>query len=74
MNVEVKVDVEASVNRAKQFNKELEELCKKYGFYPEFAQDDETNETFIVVNVKNFIRQNDFKIQPKKEEKKSTIL
>ena len=62
MNVEVKVNVEDILERTKEFGKEFEELCSKYGLAPGVANDEETNEVFFVVNVKDLIDKKDMEI------------
>jgi hypothetical protein len=54
------------LKRFKAFTSELMELCKKYEIEPQMAQDDATNDNFIVINVKDFIRKKDIKIKLEK--------
>lgn len=64
----VKVDIKSILERTKEFGKEFEELCKKYGLVPDMAKDDETNDIFFVVNVKDLINKEDIDIQMKEGE------
>lgn len=65
MIAEVKVDANSIIERTKEFGKEFEELCKKYGLVPAIANDDETNDIFFVVSVKDLIEEKDIDINVK---------
>lgn len=62
----VKVDIKTILERTKEFGKEFEELCNKYGLVPDMAKDDETNDIFFVVSVKSFINKEDIKMNIEK--------
>lgn len=62
----VKVDIKTILERTKEFGKEFEELCNKYGLVPDMAKDDETNDVFFVVSVKSFINKEDIKMNIEK--------
>lgn len=59
IKAEIKVNVEDILERTKEFGKEFEELCNKYGLVPNIATDDETKDVFFVVNVKDLIQEKD---------------
>lgn len=61
----VKVDIKSILERTKEFGKEFEELCNKYGLVPDIAKDDETNDIFFVVSVRDLIDEKDIDIQLK---------
>ena len=61
----VKVDMNSILERTKEFGKEFEELCNKYGLVPDMAKDDETNDIFFVVSVRDLINKEDMDIQVK---------
>lgn len=61
----VKVDINSILERTKEFGKEFEELCNKYGLVPDMAKDDETNDIFFVVSVKDLIDEKDIDINVK---------
>lgn len=65
MKAEVKVDIKSILERTKEFGKEFEELCNKYGLVPDMAKDDETKDIFFVVSVKDLINKEDIDIQMK---------
>lgn len=60
MICEVNCDFEAVKERAQEFTKELTDLCKKYGFAPELAEDDETGDKYICIDIKSLISAEDF--------------
>ena len=66
MEVSVSVDVKASIQRMKKFNKELLKLCDKYGLETHFASDEETKEHYIVIDIKDFIKEEDIKLDIEK--------
>ena len=45
---------------------EVEKLCNKYGITPEMATDNETDNTYIVINIQDFIREDDIKMKIKR--------
>lgn len=61
----VKVDIKSILERTKEFGKEFEELCNKYGLVPDMAKDDETNDIFFVVSVRDLIDEKDIDVQIK---------
>lgn len=61
----VKVDIKTILERTKEFGKEFEELCNKYGLVPDMAKDDETNDIFFVVSVRDLIDEKDIDVQIK---------
>lgn len=65
MIAEVKIDANSIIERTKEFGKEFEELCKKYGLVPDMAKDDETNDIFFVVSVRDLIDEKDIDVQIK---------
>ena len=62
MKAYLKVDVDEAIERFKEFQVELMELCNKYKIEPQLAKDDETNDNFIVINVKDFIKKEDIEL------------
>lgn len=58
----VKVDIKTILERTKEFGKEFEELCNKYGLVPDMAKDDETNDIYFIVSVKDLINEKDIKM------------
>ena len=58
----INVDVKTILERTKEFGKEFEELCNKYGLVPDMAKEDETNDIFFIVSVKNLINEKDIKM------------
>lgn len=62
----INVDIKTILERTKEFGKEFEELCNKYGLVPDMAKDDETNDIFFVVSVKSFINKEDIKMNIEK--------
>lgn len=65
MNAELKIDVNSILERTKEFGKEFEELCNKYGLIPDVASDAENNDIFFVVSIKDLINENDIDIKVK---------
>lgn len=59
----VKVDIKTILERTKEFGKEFEELCNKYGLVPDMAKDNETNDIFFIVSVKDLINEEDIKLK-----------
>ena len=66
VNAKVKIDKYSILNKFTAFTKELLELCEKYGLEPQTAADSKTHETFIIVNVKDFIQKEDIDVMIEK--------
>ena len=66
LQANVEINIKDILERTKEFGKEFEELCYKYGLAPDIAKDDKTKNIYFVVNVKDLINKNDIKIQIKK--------
>lgn len=66
MKAEIKVNVDKTIKRYKEFQNKLLELCKEYNVEPELAKDEETNDNFIVINIKDFIKEEDIKMSIEK--------
>ena len=66
IEAEVKINYEAILKRTEKFGEEFEALCKKYGLVPDFAKDDETNDIFFVVSVRDLIDEKDIQLDIKK--------
>ena len=59
MKANIKVNVDDVITRTKEFGKEFEALCNKYGLVPNIATNKKTKDVFFVVNVKDFIEEKD---------------
>lgn len=66
MEATVKVNTKNVINRMKEFNKKLIALCDEYGLETHLASDDETNEKYIVIDIKDFIKEEDIKLNIEK--------
>lgn len=55
-------DVEATMKRYKRFTKKLDKLCTKFGTKYKYANDNETNEIYLVINVRDLQKEKDFRI------------
>lgn len=66
MEVKIKKNKDKVINRFKKFSNELLKLCDRYGLEIQMATDNETNDNFIVINVADFIKEEDFKIKVRK--------
>lgn len=66
MEATLKVDTKKVINRMKEFNKKLIALCDEYGLETHFASDDETNEKYIVIDIKDFIKEEDINMNIEK--------
>ena len=62
MKATVNIDIKTILERTKEFGKEFEELCYKYGLVPDMAKDDETKDIFFIVSVKDLINEKDIKL------------
>lgn len=62
MKTEIKLDVDGTLKKIKEFIPELKQLCAKYNVELGTAKDDETNDNFIVINIKDFIKEEDIKM------------
>lgn len=60
--INANVNVDGIVNRFKDFYEELNELCIKYDVEPQMAHDDETNENYVAINIKDFVKEEDIDI------------
>ncbi len=66
MEVKIKKNKDKAINRFKKFSNELLKLCDRYDLEVQMATDDETNDNFIVINVADFIKKEDFKVRVRK--------
>lgn len=66
LEAKAEVNTKEILKRFRAFNNELMELCSKYDLEPQLAKDDETKDNFIIINVKDFIKEEDIKIDIKK--------
>lgn len=66
MKTKIEVNVNDIIERTKQFGKEYEELCNKYGLVPEIATNEETKDVFFIVSVKDLINEKDIKMNIEK--------
>lgn len=64
--VNIEVNIKDILKRTKQFGKDFEELCNKYGLVPDMAKDNSTNDVYFVVNVKDLIEKKDIKMNVEK--------
>lgn len=62
MEPTVKIKTKKVINRMKEFNKKLIALCDEYGVEAHLASDDETDEKYIVIDIKDFIKEKDIKM------------
>ena len=60
--VNVEINIKDILERTKEFGKEFEELCNKYGLVPDMAKDDKTNDVYFVVSVKDLIDKKDIRM------------
>lgn len=66
MEATIKFNQKQIVKRMKEFNNKLIALCDEYGLETHLASDDETNEKFIVIDIKDFIKEEDIKLNIRK--------
>lgn len=66
MGVTFKLDVDGALKRFNEFLPQLKQLCEKYNVELGTAKDDETNDNFIVINIKDLIKEEDIRMNIEK--------
>ena len=62
IKAKVEIDEEQIIERVKKFHDEINKLCEKYGFMPSIAEDEETKDKYIAINLKDLIAKEDIKV------------
>lgn len=66
MEATIKLDVDGTLKKIREFIPELKQLCEKYNVELGTAKDNETNDNFIVINIKDFIKEEDIRMNIEK--------
>ena len=66
MEATIKLDIDGTLKKFREFIPELKQLCEKYNVELGTAKDDETNDNYIVINIKDFIKEEDIKMNIEK--------
>lgn len=66
MKADIKLNVDGTLKKIREFIPELKQLCEKYNVELGTAKDNETNDNFIVINIKDFIKEEDIRMNIEK--------